>query len=1006
MVSGESFKLKSQVVRAGAGTGKTTCLVDEVFTVYKYFKEKKDHDPNLVVCTFTIKATQELRERLYQKAIALKNWDFLDYIQSSSLHISTIDSILSLFLRTYAYKYELNPDFNLEDAQKENKLFNELSEKYFFGEYSHLLERMQFGDLQTVLRFYIKTKLKYGEVSFFDKSDFEEFNLEKENYESQNLSLDCKEEIKKMSKESECLEGKHFVSFFKDFKVMADEFFTEYLTQKKIQGCLVIDDLALFSLDLLRKSSQVARSFSKEWDYWFIDEYQDTSWVQEQIIKHITGFKNVFCVGDPKQSIYFFRGADPHVFKRRIDSLGQKVRNLGINYRSNSSLIHFFNDFFTEEDGFITFQPSKDKKCNIEKPCVHFLTYDKDQEESFESTYHYIQKLLEEGNRLNDIAILSRRNSDLLSLVSFLKKKNINVLLNGSNCFADNRLILDALFLFKFLINPYDNTNLISLCRTPYFYLTDQKIADFCYEHNQFCKKETNISLWSYLEEHYLKENVIQQLKEYLEIEKNKGLLKTFEQALLEKSFLDLSHYQDSSGSSESNLWKLLFLLHNTSDPLDLFYSVMMEEESDSSISEVASFLNSDAIQLMTIHKSKGLEFKHVILFDLSIGSSQKESGNKDCVFDIQKRKMAFSVPVGNRNKKKIRSYGHKKIVNQIKRQELEERDRLFYVAMTRAKESLTFLLPSKKIEKSSWLHNISFFKTFVDVTYKDNNPKRGIQVWSLKEDFYRRDNYSFVVQHQFKFSPKKELSETPVNPIPPYKDKFFEKNYIKSSKDFQLDVKEQNHSQETQLNVKGQNHSQETQLNVKEQNHSQETQLNVKGQGGVQQKIIIPRVKNTIFTMNVGSHLHSYLRMLSKHPLESVLSQLDYSYLSEKDKAKIQEGLKYISYLENPDFKSFFKNGESEWSFKFKKENVILQGRIDLWGKKNGNEIWVFDYKSAPSQSVKKQLIFYSWILENMYQPETITMCEVYPFEKRIESQNYKEIHKKEMENWLKSFV
>ena len=211
-----AFELKSQVVRAGAGTGKTANLIEGVFEAYKQFKAKKGYDPNLIVCTFTIKATQELRERLYKKAIELKDWDFLDYIQSPSLHVSTIDSILTVFLRNYAHKYDLTPDFNLEDVQ-ENKLFDELSEKYFFGEHSYLLERMVFPDLQKALKFYIEIKLKYGKVDLFNESDFEEFNLEKESYESQEIPSEYKKEFKEIIKEPESLDKTHFVSFFKKF---------------------------------------------------------------------------------------------------------------------------------------------------------------------------------------------------------------------------------------------------------------------------------------------------------------------------------------------------------------------------------------------------------------------------------------------------------------------------------------------------------------------------------------------------------------------------------------------------------------------------------------------------------------------------------------------------------------------------------------------------------------------------------------------------------------------
>ena len=93
------------------------------------------------------------------------------------------------------------------------------------------------------------------------------------------------------------------------------------------------------------------------------------------------------------------------------------------------------------------------------------------------------------------------------------------------------------------------------------------------------------------------------------------------------------------------------------------------------------------------------------------------------------------------------------------------------------------------------------------------------------------------------------------------------------------------------------------------EGSHSGSINLDSKESNNKPQKIIIPYIKNKIFTMSLGNHLHHYLRMLSKHPLETILSQLSHAYLSEKEKEKIQKGLEYISHLKNPDFNSFFKN-------------------------------------------------------------------------------------------------
>ena len=945
-MSSSSFQLKSKVVCAGAGTGKTTHLVDEVIQAYKSFESKKQK-PYLIVCTFTIKATQELKERFYEKAKEQSDSGFLNYIQSSCFRISSIDSILSSFLRDYSYEYGLNPDFTLEDSQQINKLFNELSEDYFFEKHSHLLKKIKFNDLQEALKFYIEKKLAYGNIDLLNESDFLK-------------NLDPKK------KDKDEYQAENFLPLFKDFKLMADEFFVEYIEKKKTQGCLEMKDLGLFSLDLLRKKPQVAAAYFKEWDYWFIDEYQDTSWIQEQILKSFTNdFKNVFCVGDPQQSIYFFRGADPNVFQRRKDALSGEIQNLNTNYRSQASLIHFFNDIFKKEKGFIKFQPPKGKICDAKKPCVQILTYNKDKEQFFAALYGYIHQLLDEGSKLSDITILSRKNSDLYQVSSFLKKKKMNFVLHGSSRFFNNRLILDALFLFKFLINPHDHLNLSSLLRTPYFYFTDQKIMDKSYEYN---KEKRRLSFWSYLLEKQGQESVIQDLKNYLEIQKDQGLLKTFEQALLERSYFDTAYYQDSSGVSEANLWKLLSLLKTSLKPLDVFYSFLEEENSKEDSSrdqEAVSALDSKDLQLMTIHKSKGLQFKHVILCDFSLGKPNPPNDNH-CNFDIENKKMAFSIPVGNRYMKKIKSFPQKEMIEDKKQKEKEELDRLYYVAMTRAQDSLALAIPSHKdMKNNSWLIQNSFFQSLETISNSESDSKK-TKEW--KEGIYSRDQYCFSIKHDFKYDFKKKPSQDKVKPVPLYKPQDISKSYIKSSQDF----------------------SNSYQNFVKDLKPT---------------SVSVRPIENKISKMNLGIHLHHYLRLLSGHSLEDVSSFLNQAHLSQDKKENIKKGLDFILELKDPNFSYFLKQGYSEWDFKFRKNNVTLQGRIDLWGLKD-KEIWLFDYKSSFSESTKKQLIFYSWVLKKMYQIETIYMCEVYPFEKKIKKYSYNDKDQKEIETWLKTLV
>lgn len=103
-MSSAPFELNHQIVRAGAGAGKTTTLTKTVMETALSFDHSQGRFPRIVVTTFTRKATQELRERLVAGAVATGRNDFLDYVSSrSNLHISTIHGVLSLFLRRYGH---------------------------------------------------------------------------------------------------------------------------------------------------------------------------------------------------------------------------------------------------------------------------------------------------------------------------------------------------------------------------------------------------------------------------------------------------------------------------------------------------------------------------------------------------------------------------------------------------------------------------------------------------------------------------------------------------------------------------------------------------------------------------------------------------------------------------------------------------------------------------------------------------------------------------------------
>ena len=796
---GQTFELKPRIIQAGAGTGKTTCLTQEVFRILQSFKEQHSRYPSLIVCTFTRKATQELKRKLYKEAIQQKNRELLAHISSPSVHISTIHGILTLFLKNHGYKYGFGfSNFEPDNVATEERLFNRVAADLLFGKYFPILEKASFPVLTRALKFYTKAKLTTPHVRFFSEKDLKE-TVEKDQILMENEEDQDRSEQQTVSdffnkcrkKEPECFKSEVFAQFFQDFKPLAEEFAEEFLKQKKQTGVIAMEDLELWSLDLLNRDPKTGRLFSEEWDYWFIDEYQDTSQVQERILQKITGFKNVFCVGDPQQSIYQFREADPEVFTRRIKSCREPVEKLAVNYRSQNSLIYFFNDFFPQDKGFIPLSPAnegKSTRTDKNNPPVYFIYYDvntrsQEEEESIsfkEAVYFQIQRLLKKGNSPGDITILGMKNDHLSLLARFLRQKGLPVRIHSSRGFTENRLILDALFLLKFLINPHDDENLLALCRTPYFLVSDEELVKWCGEQQDESRK--SLSLWSFLQEKYTHQEMIQILKTSRNLTQEQGFLSTFEQALFERGLMDLTEFQDPSGVSESHLWNLLARMYDSQrimkHPLELVYSLMEGKDIEVSSQEAPPEEDLNFIQLMTVHSSKGLQFKNVIVFDLA-KKMNFSAPKEDCIFDREKKLMAFSIPLKGRDQKSVKCYTQKKYAENRKHQEIKEKDRLLYVALTRAEKTATLMVPLSKPPKHSWFERFNFFRELEIPSPKGKqensgknpkdtekqkksrvNSKKGNQTspardFSVKTGPYIRDKYCFLVEH----SPMEEIA-------------------------------------------------------------------------------------------------------------------------------------------------------------------------------------------------------------------------------------------------------
>ncbi|HND86162.1 MAG TPA: UvrD-helicase domain-containing protein, partial [Pseudobdellovibrionaceae bacterium] len=262
--------------------------------------------------------------------------------------------------------------------------------------------------------------------------------------------------------------------------------------------------------EIIRKSDHARAHFSAQFDYWFIDEFQDTSPRQTQLLTEWIGSTPHFVVGDPQQSIYLFRGARPYVFHekhREMLKQGAREFNLLRNYRSQPEIIHFVNDYFSERPGFSPMEtrPNHDVNSQVLKQAQTPVQYwnmavnsgdaigemeDHESEEGgdLQNDRRLIgaairaKSLQVLGARWSEIAVLTYTNSQSERVLQFLRDQGIPARLEGTADFFTTALAMELAAVVRFMLVPNHNENFLALCRTPELGLSDQLLGDLMFE--------------------------------------------------------------------------------------------------------------------------------------------------------------------------------------------------------------------------------------------------------------------------------------------------------------------------------------------------------------------------------------------------------------------------------------------------------------------------------------------------------------------------------------------
>lgn len=728
---------KYLALKASAGSGKTFALTVRYITLLLLGAKPNE----ILTLTFTNKAAAEMSQRvlntlqtlgddksylgeisrvsnLSEDEILSKKSNLLNLFSNSSLSIYTIDKFVNKILKEFGGYAGVSDDFEILSDDEEllgYHFLNSLDESSFkdLVDFS-LYEGKKFNSLFTLFKSLIEKNEEFDTLDI-DASliDLLKDEILKCSFKIKEHFLNCSEAsssaikavdftnfeelflktwiqkdslfdysyFKKCANETinnEFLNLKEL--FFKYYKVRASyslskifklfnkfkEFKFEFNKRKNYYEFNDISNMVYMLLN-----SKIDRDFlyfrlDSNYNHILIDEFQDTSILQYNILKPlieeiISGnsekFKTFFYVGDPKQSIYRFRGGNKELFDYVLQQNSQIALNsLNTNYRSNKVVVDFVNSVFTKLDNFDYEVQNSIKDGGF----VEVIEDDSlELDDKFLNISKKIQELLDSGINQSDIAILCYTNSDVLNLYYYLKKVLPNIKISTD--------------MSSKLINAQNVKAVINLIKYLYF-----KEEIYKENFNAIIGKNINSSLDTNFE---FKEKSVEEIIFFL---------------------------ANSFELLDDNVVKLMQDTTKFKNIVEFIYGI------DKLESSIENSENS-GVQILTIFKSKGLEFQTVILLDRIKRKNHDRSSFLFSYKNMQIDKVFYKIAGLESFDKE-----YEKALEKEKSLSLDDEKNVLYVALTRAKSNLIVFKKTK-----SSVFDILNLKSYKDGTLEKSSEKK-----------------------------------------------------------------------------------------------------------------------------------------------------------------------------------------------------------------------------------------------------------------------------------------
>ena len=533
----------------------------------------------------------------------------------------------------------------------------------------------------------------------------------------------------------------------KTFQVFMRDFVDAYRERKREENAFEFADISHYTIEILENFPQVRQEYQERFHEVMVDEYQDTNHIQERMLELLSNGHNRFMVGDIKQSIYRFRQADPQIFNEKFHTFNQDNKEgqlilLKENFRSSSEVLDATNDVFKhlmdEEVGEISYNGmhqlvfgNTDLQANPENK-AEVLLYDKDDDGDSDEEELATNKLTGEmrmvikeilhlhndkGVPFKDIALLtaarSRNNQVLLALSEYGIPVKTDDAEKSYLQSLEVQVMLDTL---RVIHNPLQDFALVALMKSPMFSFDEDELARLSLQNSEdkvqenFYEKLVNAQAKTSIHKDLIKSELHKKLECFMETvhswrlySKTHSLYDLIWKIYSDRFYYDYVGALPNGQSRQANLYALALRADQFEKSnfkgLSRFITMIDQVlEAQHDLASVAVAPPKDAVELMSIHKSKGLEFPYVFILNIDQQFNKQDSMSEVILSRKNGLGLKYVARVATEAKEdyvpstiklSIPSLTYTQNEEELQLASYSELMRLLYVAMTRAEKKL-----------------------------------------------------------------------------------------------------------------------------------------------------------------------------------------------------------------------------------------------------------------------------------------------------------------------------